>query len=255
MAGAEATANREADRGQMAVYAMIPTYNEAENIVPLINDILSRDPERMRVVVVDDDSPDGTAGLVRDFAARDARVHLLLRTKRRGRGSAGIDGFAWCLDREDAEMVVEMDADFSHQPKYIPDLIQAAQQADVVLGSRFVSGGSDADRGPLRRLITQLAGIYTRRMLGITVRDTSSGFRLFHRRVLEAIDLDNMLSHGPSIVAEVLFKSIRKGFSVAETPIAFIDRTRGSTKLDYVTLLEVLVMILRLRQMARAGRV
>ncbi len=237
----------------MYLCVMIPTYNEADNIVPLLDELFRLPLKDMEVVVVDDHSPDGTGRLVREYSAAHPRVHLLGRDKKRGRGSAGVEGFRWALDRG-AALILEMDADFSHQPRHIPAMIEAAKDADVVLGSRFVGNGTDNHRGLVRRTITKMAGIYVRTLLGLKVRDVSSGFRLFKREVLAQIDLDDLVSAGPSIVLEVLYKTILLGFKVVEVPIQFIDRRQGRTKLDNITLLETLVMVLRLRQMRKKGR-
>ena len=237
----------------MFLCVMIPTYNEAENIIPLLDELFGLPLNNMEVVVVDDHSPDGTWQLVEAYSASNPRVHLLVRENKKGRGSAGVDGFRWAMS-QGASLILEMDADFSHQPRHIPAMIEAVQDADVVLGSRFVGNGTDNHRGFIRRMITKMAGVYVRTLLGLQVRDVSSGFRLFKREVLARIDLDNLVSAGPSIVLEVLYKTILLGFKVVEIPIQFIDRRQGRTKLDNVTLMETLVMVLRLRQMRRKGR-
>ncbi len=238
----------------MSTYVMLPTYNEAENIGPLIAALLALDLPELNVLVVDDDSPDGTGVLAQEMSQRDPRVHALLRRKRRGRGFAGADGFKWCLEAG-AERILEMDADFSHHPRHIPEMIRALDNADVVLGSRFAPGGADVDRSPVRKVITKLAGLYVRRLLDLNhIRDVSSGFRLFRRQVIADMDPENLFSAGPPIVTEVLYKAACLGYRIVESPIQFEDRRKGQTKLDYVTLLESLVMVLRLRQMRRSGR-
>ncbi len=238
----------------MLLYVMIPTFNEADNIRLLLDELFRLGLPQMHILVVDDMSPDGTWRLVKEYEQQNPNVHLLLRTKRRGRGTAGIDGLRWILDRG-ADLILEMDGDFSHHPRHIPAMLEAIEGADVVLGSRFVKGGSDNDRGLARRLVTKAAGRYVRALLKIDVKDVSSGFRLFRREVLERIDVDNLISAGPSIVLEMLYKTLMLGFRLIEVPINFIDRRQGQTKLDYVTLLETLVMVLRLRQMKKAGRI
>jgi len=227
---------------------MIPTYNEAENIAGLIKDILALQvPFDLQVLVADDNSPDGTWRVVQDLARRDKRVHLLRRMKRRGRGAGGLDGFRASLDLG-ADYVVEMDGDFSHRPNHIPALLEAAGCYDLVLGSRFVSGGRDADRSLLRRLITRLVRGFIRSRFHLPVRDVSSGFRVFRRRVLEALDLDDLISVGPSVVLETLTKAHLLGFTIGEVPIVFVDRARGKTKLSFLTLLETLVMALQFKR-------
>lgn len=236
----------------MKTYVMIPTYNERENIGKLIQEILHLKIPDLHVVVVDDNSPDGTSGKVEKYATIHPEVELLLRTTDRGRGSAGVAGFQYALDHG-AECVVEMDADFSHHPRYIPDMLNAIQNADMVIGSRFVRGGKDVNRGIVRRLVTFLAGVYVRILLGLKINDVSSGYRCFRRKVLEDIQLDSMISTGPSIVSEVFYKAHVKGFSIREIPIAFEDRVRGKTKLNYKVLLKTLLMVLKFKQLHKKG--
>jgi len=239
-------------RLDMKIFAVIPTYNEAENIEGLATKILDHGIKDLSILVVDDNSPDGTGDIVERLSKTDGRVILLRRYKRKGRGTAGIDGFKHALHCG-ADYIIEMDGDFSHDPKYIPVFIGAIKDCDVVLGSRFVRGGRDVGRGLKRKIITKLAGMYVRGLLKINIKDVSSGYRCFKRQVFEKIDLDNMVSGGPSIVLEKLYKAISKGFKIKEIPIVFTDRKQGKTKLDYVTLLETFVMVLRLRKMKRSG--
>ncbi|MEW6057559.1 MAG: polyprenol monophosphomannose synthase [Bdellovibrionota bacterium] len=235
---------------------MIPTYNERGNISRLIESILSLKVagQEIHVLVVDDNSPDGTGEAVAEYAAKNSKVRLITRKNERGRGSAGIVGFKEAL-ASDSDFVIEMDADFSHDPKYIPELLNAAASgADVVLGSRFVEGGSDDDRGPYRQVVTKLAGFYVRTLLGLKVRDVSSGYRCFRRNALKQIGLDNLISTGPSIVLEILYKCSMKGFKIVEVPIVFIDRRIGVTKLNSTTLIKTSLMVLRFRELKRRGR-
>jgi dolichol-phosphate mannosyltransferase len=233
------------------VAVMIPTYNERENIGGLIQDILSLPiGGPLAVLVVDDDSPDGTADVVNEIGRRDPRVRLLLRKEKRGRGLAGIAGLAKALELG-AEYVVEMDGDGSHQPAYIARLLEAAREHDLVLGSRFVEGGRDADRPPQRRLVTFLVRHFIRRLFSVPVQDVSSGFRCFRRRVLEGIGLGSLVSTGPSVVLEILYKAHRLGFSMTEVPIVFIDRKKGRTKLTGMTLGRTFLMALRIRNLNR----
>ena len=230
------------------VVVMIPTYNEGENIADLLKEILALQAgAALSVLVVDDDSPDGTGRIAEEMGRIDPRVRVLVRKKRRGRGAAGIDGFKAALAMN-PDLVVEMDGDFSHQPRYIPDLIDAASRYDVVIGSRFIKGGRDADRNFVRRSITFFVRCFIRRSFRFPVRDVSSGFRCFHREALEKIDLDDMISVGPSIVLEVLDRAFRLGFRIGEVPIEFMDRTKGRTKLNFLTLLETLVMAMKLKR-------
>jgi len=231
----------------MKVIVMIPTYNEAENIADLVGSILElRTGDSLSVLVVDDDSPDGTARIVESLGRSDPRVRVLVRKKRRGRGAAGIDGFKAALAMG-PDLIVEMDGDFSHQPRFIPGLLEAAARFDVVIGSRFVKGGRDSDRNIVRRAITFLVRAFLRRRFRFSIRDVSSGFRCFRREVLEKIDLDDMISVGPSIVLEVLVRAHSLGFRFGEVPIEFLDRRKGRTKLTFVTLLETLVVALKLK--------
>jgi len=234
------------------IVVMIPTYNERENIRPLIESILRLDHNLdLTVIVVDDNSPDGTAEEVEALTATDSRVKLLLRTKRKGRGAAGAAGFQAALDLN-PDLVIEMDGDGSHQARFIPDLIQAAQSSDVVLGSRFVPGGKDADRRLVRRLITWAVRVFIRWQFRFPVKDVSSGFRCFRAEALRKIDPEDLISTGPSIVLEVLARAHQLGFKISEIPISFIDRKKGQTKLNFLTLLETLVMALKFKQ--RYGR-
>ena len=233
------------------IIVLIPTYNERENIEELVNKILSLPVDcDLTVFVVDDDSPDGTAGAVERLAEKDPRVLLLLRKKRRGRGAAGIEGFTTALSLG-ADYVIEMDGDGSHEPRFIPFLLEAAGSADVVLGSRFVKGGRDADRPLHRRIITRLVRLFLRRQFHLPVRDVTSGFRCFRREVLQKIDLEDLISVGPSVVLETLYKAHLLGFSMVEVPIVFVDRKKGKTKLTVLTLLETLIMALKFKKIYR----
>jgi len=233
-------------RGKIVV--MIPTFNESENIQALVREILTLPlgPE-VSVLVVDDNSPDGTGVLAEQMAAADPRVHALIRTQRRGRGAAGIDGFKAAL-AFDPDFVIEMDGDFSHQPRFIPGLLQEMEHCDVAIGSRFVRGGKDSDRNLARRATTFLARNFVRRRFRTAVRDVSSGFRCFKREILERLGLDDMISFGPSVVLEILYKLTLLGAKICEVPIVFIDRTKGKTKLSGLTLVETLIMVLRFKR-------
>jgi dolichol-phosphate mannosyltransferase len=227
---------------------MIPTYNEGENIRELVTAILALPVEAdLQVLVADDNSPDGTGRIVAEMAAADPRVQALIRPKRRGRGAGGIDGFKAALALG-ADFVVEMDGDLSHDPKYIPTLLAAAREYDLVLGSRFVPAGRDADRKIHRRILTFFIRAFIRRLYRLPVRDVSSGYRCFRRAVLEAVDLDDLISVGQSIVLEVLYKTYLLGFKIGEVPIVFVDRSRGETKLNFLALLETLLMAVKFKR-------
>jgi dolichol-phosphate mannosyltransferase len=229
------------------VYIIIPTYNEAENIEGLAKEILAQNIYGSTILIVDDNSPDNTGIIADRLASEDPRIKVLHRYQNRGRGSAGIEGFKFAL-KDEADYVVEMDADFSHHPRYIPDLLRFIKEYDIVLGSRFVKGGKDIERSPFRKMITVFARAYIRRILGIKVKDITSGFRCFRKKVLEEIDLDHMLSTGPSIVTEILYKSVLKGFKIYESPIVFEDRKKGKTKLNLAVLLKTLYMVYKFKR-------
>ncbi len=230
----------------MKTCIMIPTYNERENIANLIGKILALKIKNLHIVVADDNSPDGTWKIVKDIAKKKKNVYLLLRTKDKGRGSAGRDGFVYCL-KHGADVVVEMDADMSHDPKYIPALIAGLKDADLVLGSRRLKGSREIGRGWLRKLVTLGANLYITLMLGIKVKDCNSGFRCFKRKVLEKINLEKLESKGPSIVQEVLFKAHLNKFRIKEIPITFVNRTKGKSKLGLKQLAVGYYMVLKLK--------
>ncbi|MGQ9895196.1 MAG: polyprenol monophosphomannose synthase, partial [Roseiflexus sp.] len=201
---------------------VIPTYNERENIAELIRSIL--DFSRFRVLVVDDNSPDGTANIVADIAADEPRVGLLLRPAKRGLGSAYVAGFRRALT-EGAAYICEMDADFSHDPAYLPQLLAAAEtRYDLVLGSRYVPGGGTTDWGVVRRMISRGGNLYARAILGLPVMDATGGFRCYRRRVLETINLDDIQSNGYAFQIELVYRAMRAGFRIGELPIIFPDR-------------------------------
>ena len=230
----------------MKTFVMIPTCNEKENIKTLIDKILKLKINNLHIVVVDDNSPDGTWKIVQEISRKNKNVHLLLRKKDKGRGAAGRDGFIYCL-KHNADMIIEMDADFSHDPKYIPLMIDELKNADLVLGSRGIGGGKEIGRGFLRKTMTYLANLYIRLFLGIKIKDCNSGFRCFKRRVLEEINLSGLESKGPSIVQEVLFKAHLRGFKIKEIPITFVNRTKGKSKLGIPQLAAGYFMILKLK--------
>lgn len=236
------------------VVVTVPTFNEAGNIDPLVRALLALG-ENYQVLVVDDDSPDGTGAIVERLARSDARVHLLLRTEDPGRGRSGRDGFVRALSMG-ADVVVEMDADFSHQPRYIPAMIEKldAEGLGLVLGSRGVAGGRDADRGAFRRWLTIGANGYIRLVLGVPVRDCNSGFRVWRRETLEAIDVASTFSKGPAIVQELLFKTQRAGIRIGEHPIVFENRQEGESTLTLRKLVRGYVTVLQLRAMSLRRR-
>ncbi len=230
------------------VVIMIPTYNEVGNIEALIREILILPLEHdLSVLVVDDNSPDGTGEIVARLADEDTRIRLLTRKEKRGRGLAGIEGFKRSLSLG-PDYVIEMDGDGSHQARFIPMLLEQAKTSDLVIGSRYVQGGKDADRPLYRRFITFLARNYIRRRFGLPLRDVSSGFRCFRRDVLEKINLDRLISVGPSIVLEILDRAHRLNFRITEVPIIFLDRKQGQTKLTVRTLMETLLLTFKFKR-------
>jgi len=225
---------------------VLPTYNEAENIRKITAAILHVAPA-MTVVIVDDDSPDGTGRIADELAGEQVRV--IHRTKDRGRGYAGAEGFRYCV-AEGFDPILEMDADFSHDPAALVRFLEAAGEWDVVIGSRSAAGGGESGRGRLRRLITRLAAAYLRAMLGVReVRDPTSGYRCFRREVLSAIGLETLTSRGPGIVTEILFRC--RGFRIKEIPIHFRERERGESKFGIGAMLESLLLAARLRLRGR----
>jgi len=236
----------------MRTMIMIPTYNESKNIERLIKEIYDYAPG-VDILVVDDNSPDGTGQIIDKLSAENPRVHILHRKKLRGRGLAGIAGLRYALNWG-AEAVVEMDADFSHDPKHLPALLKGLNEADVVLGSRFVKGGADVGRGWLRHAVTVFANWYIRLVLKIKIKDCTSGYRVFKREVLETIDVDSLISRGPAIVQEILYSSILSGFRVKEVPIVFIDRQRGNSSFNFKIMFEGFMMIPILRYLAKSEK-
>ena len=236
----------------MKTFVTIPTFNESENIERLIGEIRRQNPE-IGIVVADDDSPDGTWRIVEKISEKDPQVFLLRRTKNKGRGSAGVDAFRFTLLQR-ADVVIEMDGDFSHDPKYFPAFFEKIKAFDLVIGSRTIPQGQDLRASPLRKWVTFLSTSYTRIVLGLPVRDCNSGYRCFRREVLEAVDLDSIRSTGPSIVQELLYKAYLRGFSICEIPIVFVEREAGGSKLDLKRLLQGFFMILNLRTLHFLGK-
>jgi dolichol-phosphate mannosyltransferase len=242
-----------------AVWLIIPTYNEAANIEPIVRAALGQleqaVPGRHQVLIVDDNSPDGTGQVADRLAAELPTVEVLHRPTKSGLGQAYLAGFARAL-AGGAEFVIEMDADFSHDPRYLPHLISAGADADLVLGSRYVEGGGVKDWGVLRRLISRGGGVYARLILGVHVRDLTGGFKCIRRRVLEGIDLDSVRAEGYVFQIEVTYRALLAGFTVREMPIVFTDRTVGSSKMSSRIALEAiwLVPALRLRTPAALAR-
>jgi dolichol-phosphate mannosyltransferase len=228
----------------------LPTYNERENLERMVHALADRD---VRVLVIDDDSPDGTGAIADRLAAEHPWVEVLHRPRKEGLGRAYVDGFRHLLSG-DTELILEMDCDFSHDPADVPRLIAAVEQgADVALGSRYVAGGGTANWGLVRRLISRGASIYTRVLL-MPVHDATGGFKCFRRHVLEAIDLDTIDAAGYVFQIETTYRARRKGFRVVEVPIRFVDRTAGQSKMSRSIVLEAIWKVPRLRLAALLGR-
>ena len=225
---------------------IIPTYNERENLKSLCDQVLTALPSA-DLLVVDDNSPDGTGQLADELAAQNPRIQVLHRSGKLGLGTAYIAGFRYALSKH-YEFVFEMDADFSHDPVYLPALLGAAKDgAGVVIGSRRVPGGGTENWGLSRQLISAGGSLYARTILGLDVRDLTSGFKCFRREVLAAIVLDAVRSNGYSFQIEMTYRAVRKGFSVAEVPIIFIDRRAGQSKMSSKIFAEAMGMVWRLR--------
>ena len=237
----------------MEKLVIIPTYNERDNIGEMVGRLLEL-PHGLDVLVVDDGSPDGTADVVRAWVEREPRVHLLQRPGKMGLGSAYRDGFRFALE-QGAEYIFEMDADFSHDPAAIPQFLEAARDADLVLGSRYLNGQVTVVNWPLNRLILSFgANLYTRIITGLPVHDATGGFKCFRRRALEAIRLDRVESDGYSFQIEMSFKCWKKGFRIREIPIVFVDRRAGVSKMNRKIVWEAAGMVWRLRLRSLLGR-
>lgn len=230
---------------------IVPTYNELENIRRLLPDLMALDPG-IRVLVVDDNSPDGTGKLADELAAENERISVLHRPGKLGLGSAYVAGFKYAV-QQDVDCVFEMDADFSHDPAMIPRFIEQIASCDVVIGSRYISGINVVNWPMSRLLLSYFANIYTRLVTGMTIRDTTSGYKCFRREVLENIDLDNVRSDGYAFQIEMNFRCWRKGYRMREIPIIFVDRRSGTSKLSRGVINEAVWIPwwLRLRRLLR----
>ena len=226
---------------------IIPTYNESDNVEKLL-DLISRTDPAAHVLIVDDNSPDRTYEIVERLmqTSYPGRLFLLKRAGKLGLGTAYIAGFKWALAR-DYDYIFEMDADFSHDPKYLPAFLAAIETHDLVLGSRYVPGGGVKNWGLLRKFISRGGSLYARTILGLSLRDLTGGFKCFRRQVLESIDLDAVKSNGYSFQIEMTYRARCKGFRICETPIVFEDRTAGKSKMSRKIFLEAVLMVWKLR--------
>ena len=237
----------------MRACVCLPTYDERDNLEPMLRALQGVLGTEDRVLVIDDNSPDGTGRLADRLAAELPFVDVLHRERKDGLGPAYLAGFRWALD-EGAQLVLEMDCDFSHDPQDVPRLIAAAADADVVLGSRYVRGGQVRDWGLVRRAISRAASIYTQLLL-MPVKDATGGFKCFRREVLERIDLAAIDARGYMFQIETTFRARRVGFRVVEIPITFVDRRVGGSKMSRGIVLEAIWKVPRLRLAAMLGRV
>jgi len=229
----------------MKTLIIIPTYNELENLPRLLPEVLSKD-ESIEVLIVDDNSPDGTAAFVENEMKINNRIHLIIRQSKQGLGTAYIAGFKYAL-QNNFQIIFEMDADFSHDPKEIPRFLDEIKKSDVILGSRYING-VNVINWPLRRLLlSSFANLYTRVITGMPIHDATGGFKCFRREVLEAIDLDRVTSNGYAFQIEMTFKAWKKGFKVKEIPIIFVDRVKGKSKMSKKIVREAVTMVWKLR--------
>lgn len=231
---------------------VIPTFNEAANLPLIVPAVLAQDP-RIEILVVDDNSPDGTGRLADELASREPRIHVLHRSAKEGLGRAYLAGFRWALERDFA-FIFEMDADFSHDPKYLPDFLSAIADADLVLGSRY-SGGVNVVNWPMSRLLLSWsANKYVRWVAGLPLTDATGGFKCFRREVLAALDLGAVRSNGYAFQIEMSFRAWKRGFRLREIPIVFVDRVEGQSKMSKRIVREAIWMVPWLRLAALAGR-
>ncbi len=225
---------------------VVPTYNEHDNVRGIAERFLAALPGA-EILFVDDNSPDGTGALIDELAAAEPRIHVMHRAGKLGLGTAYVEGFGWGLARS-YEYLFEMDADGSHDPKYLPQMLALAEDgADVVVGSRYVPGGGTENWGVGRKIISRGGGLYARTILGVDVRDLTAGFICWRRAALEAIDLSSISSNGYSFQIEMKYRALKRGLRVVETPIVFVDRRVGQSKMSRAIFLEALVKVWGLR--------
>lgn len=235
-----------------SVWLIVPTYNEAPNVERLVEAVGRVLPASRRILIVDDSSPDGTGEIADRLAAGHDDVEVIHRPRKEGIGPAYLAAFSLALE-QGAELVVQMDADFSHDPAYVPRLLEAARTADLVLGSRYVPGGGVTEWGPIRRLISRGGSTYARAMLGLPIRDLTGGFKCYRRIVLEAIDLDSVSSRGYAFQVEMTYRTIKAGFEVVEVPIVFRDRREGISKMGGAIIAEAIWRVPALRFRGGSG--
>lgn len=224
----------------MKILIVIPTYNEAENIARLLGRLMNVSPD-IHVLVVDDNSPDGTGKLVEVFSQSNQRIHILHRQKKQGLGPAYLAGFKWGLAR-DYDAFMEMDADLSHRPRYLGAFFEKLKEADLVIGSRWIKGGRIANWPITRVLLSRMASVYCQLVLGVRIHDMTAGYKCYRRRVLETIDLDSVHSDGYSFQIEMKYRALLLGFKLSEIPILFTDRKAGDSKISRRIVFEALFL-------------
>ncbi|TNE45140.1 MAG: polyprenol monophosphomannose synthase [Deltaproteobacteria bacterium] len=230
---------------QPSTLVIVPTYNEKENL-PLLRKAIHDVVPHVHILVVDDNSPDGTGDLADEMAAEDERIHVLHRSGKLGLGTAYIAGFKFALEHN-FDLVQQMDCDFSHRPEALPRFAEAIQEADVVLGSRWVKGGGTKNWPWYRKVISRGGSFYARTILGVSIRDLTGGFKLWRREVLESIDLDKVQSEGYSFQIEMSWRALQKGFKIKEIPILFVERELGHSKMNKKIVFEAIGMCWKLR--------
>ena len=236
----------------MKILVIIPTYNEKENIHKIIPLVLEQDQD-IEVLVVDDNSPDGTGKLVEEIQSSNPRIKLIRREKKSGLGTAYLAGFKYALENG-YNYIFEMDSDFSHDPSYIPDFLKAIEDSDLVLGSRYIKGVNVVNWPITRLLLSFYANVYARWVTGLPVKDSTGGFKCFKSEVLEKIGLDNIHSNGYAFQIEMSFRAWRKGFRIKEIPIIFVDRRAGESKMSKKIVREAIWMVWKLRILSILGR-
>ncbi len=229
----------------MKTLIIIPTYNELENLPPLLKEIFSYAPTT-DVLIVDDNSPDGTGALAERLGKEDTRIHVLHRDEKCGLGTAYIAGFTYAIDHQ-YEAAFEMDADFSHDPRYLPDFLAKIEHADLVIGSRYIPGGCTPNWSLGRRLISGCGNLFARTLLRMPVQDCTAGFRCYRRSLLERIGLDSIQSQGYGFQVEMAYRTHKLGFKIVETPIVFMDRRVGKSKMSRAIVLEAFTYVIRAR--------
>jgi len=231
---------------------IVPTYNEKENIDRIIPEILDQDPS-IDILIVDDNSPDGTGKIADKLSSENKRILVLHREKKSGLGTAYLLGFKYALENG-YDYIFEMDADFSHDPAYLPQFLEAIKDADLVLGSRYISGVNVINWPMSRLLLSYYANVYSRWVTGLPVKDATGGFKCFKRKVLEQIDLDKVHSEGYSFQIEMSFRAWKRGFKIKEIPIVFWDRRAGTSKMSKKIVREAIWMVWKLRFLSLLGR-